>query len=547
MTVEVLGIDLGTTNSVVATVDGDGEVLVLANAMGEETTASVVYFDPVGENRNGAATVIVGSEARVLAAADPDNGVMLVKRHMGTEFTVHVAGQSHTPESISALILRQLVAAATRSASPRAVITVPAYFGTAEREATIQAARIAGLDVLELVDEPVAAAMHYGLAGGSDRTILVYDLGGGTFDTTILHVHEGNITVIATDGHNKLGGADIDERLLNLVLARVERDISTSDYDNFVDNPSALGELRVDVERAKKALSQSTSRDLLVRTTSGSMRIKLTRADLEDACSDLFATTLELIERVRAEARGKGVDVIDEVIMVGGSSRIPMLTDALEAALALQPRLVEPDLAVAKGAAIRAHQLAATSEYEVWLRRRQGLLSPSTSNFTAATRTSTSNVLLAEVRPTVTAVSPRAVGVLVHDSFDESGTRRFVEHLVAANTMLPVKVMKQYATIQDAQESVRIQVYEQAGARPSDEIDHNRLVIDGELTGFGDLAAGSVIEVTLDIASDGRITVSAVEPVTKTVLNLEAFVAGVIDSRETDALTARISLMTVRG
>ena len=238
----------------VATIDSNGNIVVLPNAVGEATTPSAVYFQ--GDD------VVVGAEARDAAAIDPDNGVTLVKRRMGTDFPVYVAGQTHTPESISALILRQLVSAATPLASPRAVVTVPAYFGTAEREATFQAGRIAGWMSSSFWTEPVAAAMHYGLAGGRDRTILVYDLGGGTFDTTVLTVHDGNVTVVATDGHNKLGGADVDERLVELVLARLAKDIPENVYEHLLEDPKSLGELRADVEEAKKALTQSTSREL---------------------------------------------------------------------------------------------------------------------------------------------------------------------------------------------------------------------------------------------------------------------------------------------
>ena len=197
----VLGIDLGTTNSVVASIDDRGRVVILRNALGSEITPSVVYFEPDG-------SAVVGEEALQAAAVDPGSGVRLIKRQMGTEFPLVLGGQEHTPESISALILRQLAAAAPGGLEgrPSAVITVPAYFGLAEREATYQAGAIAGLQVLELLDEPVAAAAHYGLTSDSDRTVLVYDLGGGTFDTTVLRIIGGAVTVVATDGHHSLGG-----------------------------------------------------------------------------------------------------------------------------------------------------------------------------------------------------------------------------------------------------------------------------------------------------------------------------------------------------
>ena len=263
MTRDVVGIDLGTTNSAVATVDDSGQVVILPNADGGQITPSAVYFEPDG-------TVVVGEQAVRECGLDPDNGVRLVKRNMGREFALEIRGQSHTPESISALILRQLVSAALGGeasatgggATVRAVITVPAYFGSAEREATHQAGVIAGLDVLALLDEPVAAAAHYGLTTGGDRTVLVYDLGGGTFDTTVLRTEDGAVRVLATDGHHELGGADVDIRLLDLVIERLAQELSPEELDGLIDDYSVLADLTLDVEAAKKDLSTVMSRQI---------------------------------------------------------------------------------------------------------------------------------------------------------------------------------------------------------------------------------------------------------------------------------------------
>jgi molecular chaperone DnaK len=373
MTRHVVGIDLGTTNSVVATVDDAGTVVVLPNADGGQITPSVVYFEPDG-------TALVGGEAVRETAFDPDNGVRLVKRYMGTEFPLHIRGQQHTPESISALILRQLVDAALGADASRgggekisAVITVPAYFGTAEREATHQAGVIAGLEVLELLDEPVAAATHYGLTTGADRTILVYDLGGGTFDTTVLRIEGGAVRVLATDGHHELGGADVDRRLLDLVTERLAEILSPDEVDDLTDDQAWLADLVLDVEAAKKDLSKVTSREISVRIPRGRAAVTITRSDLDEACSDLYSTTAEIIERVlRASGIARGL--IDQVIMVGGSSRIPVLSDRLSAMLGKVPQLVDPDLAVAKGAALRAHHLVGSAQMSALTARRRGAL-----------------------------------------------------------------------------------------------------------------------------------------------------------------------------
>jgi molecular chaperone DnaK len=519
----VLGIDLGTTNSVVASIDDQGTVVVLRNAVGDEITPSVVYFEPGGG-------VVVGEEALQATVTDPDSGVRLIKRQMGTGFPLMLRQQEHTPESISALILRQLASAVPGGAAgrPRAVITVPAYFGLAEREATYQAGVIAGLDVLELLDEPVAAAVHYGLTARGDRTVLVYDLGGGTFDTTVLRVNGGAVTVLATDGHHSLGGADVDQRLLDVVLGRLERIIPGDELAELVDHQRQLGGLTLDVEAAKRDLSTRMSRDVVVRTPAGRVSVAVSRTDLEAACGDLFDTTAEIIERVLASARSAGSDAIDDVIMVGGSSRIPLLSARLKALLGITPRLVEPDLAVAKGAALRAHQLLATGQLTALITSSGGLAGPGTGS--------------------ISTVTPRDVGILVEDSYDPSGQRSFVEHIVHANTPLPVtRTEERFGTILTDQESVRIQVYEQAGPVPSPEVAHNRRVLDGELTKIGSLPAGSVIRITVKIAIDGRLTVIAHEPVSGRELTLEAFVEGVVDSADTERLTRLVGMTAVRG
>jgi molecular chaperone DnaK (HSP70) len=517
----VIGIDLGTTNSVVASIDDQGQVVILRNALGSEITPSAVFFE-----RGGA---VVGEEALQALTADPGGGVRVIKRHMGTEFPLLLGGQEHTPESISALILRQLAAAVPGgiAAHPRAVITVPAYFGLAEREATYQAGVIAGLEVLELLDEPVAAAAHYGLTTGGDRTVLVYDLGGGTFDTTVLRVTGGAVTVLATDGHHSLGGADVDQRLLDLVLERLEQVIPLAEFDEVTEDKRLLGNLTLDVEAAKRDLSTRGSRNVMVVTPSGRVQVTIGRDDLEAACGDLFDTTAEIIERVLAAARAAGAPAVDDVIMVGGSSRIPVLSARLTSMLGITPRLVEPDLAIAKGAALRAHQLLATAQ------------------LAALTRSAGRPAAKAG---TISTVTPRAVGILIADSHDPVGQRDFVEHLVHANTPLPVtRTEERFGTILADQESVRVQVYEQAGPSPSPEVAHNRRVLDGELTKIGSLPAGSVIRITMKITVDGRLSVIAHEPVSGRELTLEAFVEGVVDSAETERLTRLVGMTTVRG
>ena len=526
----VVGIDLGTTNSVVATVDDSGAVVVLPNASGGEITPSVVYFEPDG-------TAVVGEEAVHATAIDPENGVQLIKRAMGTDSPLRIRGERHTPESVSALILRQLVSAATgepAGAPVSTVITVPAYFGAREREATKAAGEIAGLDVLGLLDEPVAAAAHYGLLSGRDRTVLVYDLGGGTFDTTVLRISGGAVDVVATDGHHSLGGADVDQRLFDVIMERLGDQLPADELDQVTGDRAMLADLALGTEAAKKDLSVRTTRQVTVRTPTRRATVTVTRADLDTACGDLFDTTAEIIDRVLRAAKLDGRRDIDDVIMVGGSSRILALSPRLTAMLGKTPQLSDPDLAVAKGAAVRAHHLAGTAQYRAL-------------TATVARSLGSGGATVRRAGQVVT-VTPRAVGILIEDSFDPSGQRSFVEHLVAANAPLPAEVTAtRFGTIVANQQSVRVQVYEQAGPVPSVETEHNRRVLDGELTGLGALPAGSVITITIRIAADGRLAVIAHEPQSGSELVLEAYVEGVIDGPEAERLTRLVALTKVRG
>jgi molecular chaperone DnaK (HSP70) len=263
--------------------------------------------------------------------------------------------------------------------------------------------------------------------------------------------------------------------------------------------------------------------------------VAITRADLDAACSDLFDTTAEIIGRVLRAAKLDGGADIDDIIMVGGSSRIPLLAPRLTALLGKTPQLTDPDLAVAKGAALRAHHLAVTPQLTA-LRAR------------ADEGSQASGSSRARGIGQVVAVTPRALGILIEDSFDPSGQRSFVEHLVTANTPLPAeRVEERFGTVLENQESVRVQVYEQAGPAPSPEAGHNRRVLDGELTGIGSLPAGSLIRITMRIAADGRLTVVAHEPRSGRELRLEAYVEGVVDGPEAARLTRLVSLARVRG
>jgi molecular chaperone DnaK (HSP70) len=474
----------------------------------------VVSFLPGGE-------ALVGGQAKQRLATDPEGTVALVKRRMGSHYPLEFHGVAHTPESVSAVILRALVEdAAAELGRPadepvRAVVTVPAYFGLREKEATQQAARLAGIDVLELVAEPVAAALHYGVSDAADRTILVYDLGGGTFDCTVLRCTGGGVAVLATDGDSHLGGAEIDERLGDSLLERLGAELAP-DADHPADDEAMVQEAISLAEIAKRNLAGKQSHRVTLRYGGQVLRVDVDREMVARISADLVDRTMVIVERLLAAA-GPAVS-IDQVVLVGGSSRLPQVAEALAARFGRTPLLSDPELAVALGAAVRADRLAG-----------------------AAARGA-----LAQAATQAVAVLPRGVGVLVRDSEDPAGLREFVRHLLPANTPLPASATAPFATILNKQATVRIQVFEQAGAVVSEEVEHNRRVLDGEFSGLPERPAGSRVDVTVAVGIDGRLDVTACEAKRGRALTLEAYVEGVVDGAEAADLAARTSAIRIR-
>jgi molecular chaperone DnaK (HSP70) len=532
-----LGIDLGTTYSVVATVVG-GEPTVLRNPVGEETTPSVVCFESPG-------SVQVGAAAKAAAPVLPDLTVALVKRLMGLDRRFCFHGAEYSPESISALLLRALVDGALPDrggATVPAVITVPAYFGIREREATQQAGLMAGLDVLELVSEPLAAAIHYGFSGQpSGGAVLVYDLGGGTFDATVL-AFDGGARVVATDGDTELGGADWDRRLAaHLLDTFVDRARPAQDP---ADDPAFMEQLTLTAETLKRALTTTTSHQVRIRGCGRAVTLGVTRAELELMTRDLVDSSVACVRRLLAAAAARGAPPVSHCLLVGGASRMPMIGAAVAAEFGWQVRLHDPDLAVAKGAAIRAQQLF--REGPDWRTPHWGFevadphrpaAPPAPPERERPGWTATANPVVA-----------RSLGLLVHDSHDRSGQRRFVDHLIHQHDPLPVTGRDAVvATILDDQRSVRIEVFEQAGAVPSAEVAHNRRVLDGELSGLpAPLPAGSPIRIGLALGRDGRISVTAAEPASGATLTLEAYIDGVLDTAERERMARSLSGLTIR-
>ncbi len=462
-----VGIDLGTTNSAIAVLEG-GEPTIIPNAEGARTTPSVVAFSKTGE-------VLVGEIAKRQAVTNVDRTISSVKRHMGTDWTTEIDGKKYTAQEISARILQKLkrdAEAYLGEPVTEAVITVPAYFNDAQRQATKDAGQIAGLKVERIVNEPTAAALAYGLEKGKeDELILVFDLGGGTFDVSLLEVGKDDdgfstIQVRATSGDNHLGGDDWDQRIVNWLIDQVKAKTGADLSKDAV----ALQRLKEAAEQAKKELSSATSTNIslqyLSMTADGPIHLDetLTRAKFEELTSDLLERTKKPFRDVMAEA-GVTVSEIDHVVLVGGSTRMPAVTEVVkELTGGREPNKgVNPDEVVAVGAALQAGVIQGDRK----------------------------DVLLIDVTPLSLGIETKG-GVMTK--------------LIDRNTAIPTKASEIFSTAEDGQPSVLIQVYQGEREFARD----NKLLGTFELSGIAPAPRGvPQIEVTFDIDANGIVHVSA--------------------------------------
>ncbi len=351
----ILGIDLGTTNSVVAYMEGD-KPTIITNELGDRITPSVVYYQDDG-------TVLVGKKARRAAGLNPERSVFSIKRHMGTAYRVEIDGKEYTPQEISACVLQQLKTDAENyfgEECPQAVITVPAYFTDAQRQATRDAGQIAGFHVRRIIDEPTAAAISYGLEKESDQVLMVYDLGGGTFDVSIIEMVEGVFQVLSIKGNNHLGGDDFDKRIVDYLLERCKE----KEGIDLSQDPKAMFRLREAAQEAKIELSGVTKTHIIIEaiamTSKGPITLEeeLTRATFESLIADLLEMTVRPCYEAIEDA-GLTSNDISNVLLVGGSTRIPAVQRLVHKVVEKDPRKdVNPDECVALGAAIQASILA---------------------------------------------------------------------------------------------------------------------------------------------------------------------------------------------
>ena len=461
----IIGIDLGTTNSCVSVVEG-GHPVIIQNDKGERATPSVVAFTDKGET-------LVGSAARRQQAVNPDKTIASIKRRMGTDWSARINGKQWTPQSVSALILRKLredAEAYLGEGVTDAVITVPAYFNDIQRQATKDAGRIAGLNVRRIINEPTSAALAYGLNNGMPQKIMVYDLGGGTFDVSIIEIGEGVIEVLATSGDNHLGGDDFDERVVNYLLDEFKREQRV----DLKRDPAALGRLREAAETAKKELSGAETAHIALPYLAQRdgqplhMEMTLTRAKFEQLTGDLVERTAGPVQNALRDA-GISPGQLGRVLLVGGSTRMPAVQAKVRQLTGMEPsRSINPDECVAQGAAVQGEILQGSGEL--------------------ATK---GDILLLDVTPL--SLSIETVGGVA--------TR-----LVERNSRLPIHHSQIFSTTAPFQRAVDIHVLQ--GERPMAR--DNKTIGRFRLNGIERAMAGvPQIEVTFDIDANGILTVSA--------------------------------------
>ena len=541
----VYGIDLGTTYSCIAVVDEYGKPVVIKNYAGENITPSVVQFD--GANR------VVGTEAKNVAQTYHDTTVEMVKRRMGDpnwRFTYE--GVDYRPEEISSYILRKLVSDAEQSLGTKitdVVITCPAYFAINQREATAAAGEIAGLNVRGIINEPTAAAIAYGVKQDKDLVAFVYDLGGGTFDVTMIVIKSGEIEVIATGGDPELGGRDWDVMVVNYLADQWKQE--TGSQEDPMDDPETAQDLLLKAEMAKKALSPPEKNSTVVAVTHLGQRVKvtLTREKFDELTAHLLEKAMMYTRQTIEAAKAKGYPRFDQLLLVGGSTRMRQVTEQLRREFGMDPQLVDPDEIVAKGAAIYGTKLGLDEEIRIKLAGwgvDDSQVVPEEivrkAEEEVASEKGYSLTQFKKMSPSVVNITSHSMGVEVVQTVTG---KSLVSNLILLNDKVPSSVTKKFGTFEANQGSAEIRVMENECAEPTAELELSKEIGVAMLPLPPGLPADAPIEITLTLDAEGRLHVTGRDMTGGGTIEGDFKTASVISKEEIAEAVSRSKQLTV--
>jgi molecular chaperone DnaK len=507
----IFGIDLGTTFSCIAHIDEYGRPAAIINAEGSRITPSVVFFD--GNNRT------VGAEAKNIAIMYPNQVVSLVKRQMGSDWVFHYDfdGVDYTPEEISSYIIKKLVNDAQQSLGciiSDVVITCPAYFGINEREATAKAGKIAGLNVRSIINEPTAAALSYVLHEEKDQVVLVYDLGGGTFDITMIEIKVGEINVIATGGNHFLGGRNWDEVIVNYLSE--EWKAATDSDEEPLDDLETVQDLFLKAEAAKISLSNPArdKTEVAVAHAGERKKITLTREKFDELTANLLERTIQYTYEMLEEAKKKGYTQFDQILLVGGATRMPQVIERVRQEFKMEPKIYDPDEAVAKGAAWYGQKLAIDEAIKIKI---EGWGHSSETADTATKERAQQEVAddfgysIGTVkqfnRMTTTIVTSHSFGVVALNREN----REVVNNLIVKNTSLPTVATQTFGTVEANQQNAYVQIMENLYSEVEIDPSNCEEVGTALLNLPSGLPQGSPVEITFELNDEGRLHVIARE------------------------------------
>jgi len=547
---KIFGIDLGTTYSSIAFVDEYGKPVIIPNAENQRITPSVVFFD--------GSEIVVGDVAKESAKLYPNEVVSFIKRSMGeADYVFEYDHKTYRPEEISSFVLRKVAQDAEQTIGEKVrdvVITCPAYFGINEREATRKAGEIAGFNVRQIINEPTAAAIAYGTVQETEnRIVLVYDLGGGTFDITMIDIQENSIDVICTGGDHNLGGKDWDDRIVGFLVQEFQRQTGSS--EDILEDPDTWQDLQLSAEKSKKILSQRDKTPISITHGGERVKVELGRAKFEEITRDLVERTISLTHEMLGEAKHKGYERFDEIILVGGSTRMPQIPERIRREFNLEPRMFDPDESVAKGAAIYGWKLSLNDSLIRRIAEKTNRNPEAEPDIIETTPVNIMEEVAREMSEetgvTLSAVKRSTISIkdVTSKSFGVVARRpnnnEAVFNLILKNTTVPVDTKRSFYTPEANQERVLIRIMENESTEKVVPVDHSAEIGTAVLELPSGLPEDSPVEISFQLNREGRLLITAVETNEFRKVTAKIETSSVIHGKELEEAKARSQSLKV--